>query len=580
MTHLLEKNTPFIFSEDCIKAFQTLKKKLTKVPILIAPNWDLPFELMCDASDFAIGALLGQHHEKHFKPIHYASKRMTDAESNYTMTEKEMLAVVGGKNSNPMGKPETRSFWGEAERAYRGYRAENNVYFVEHCARKDAPIRSSMGIEAGLGEHLAPMERPDKIYIGNRDGFEAWFASRFSALFSIMAARFRSNEDHTRLISKSIFVTNFSDSTSSNDLWKLCQGYGTVVDVYIPNRKSKAGKRFAFVRFIKVDNIDRLVGNLCTLWIGRMHLHANVVLFERSSTQSLRPTFSARPKNFGASSFATVLKGNVNTLLSTTAAPAMVIDDSCVVTRDLELYVMGEVKKLSFIPNLRVLLSNAGFQNVKLMYLGGLWMMIELESLKTKKKFMRGLTGYAMHNQTLSLGSVLFGSILRAYHYMLGHVIPSLKLVLNGERAKELFVWSLVFKEDKEVVYCTDDESVKGTGEDKGEASKNVNSDSESDEQPMNEKETSQDPFNIYDLPKKCNGGVINSGSDKSIPYPPCFTPEKENYKVGVQEVKDKNIESSHYRSEGLCSRVLEDRQHTDDHFSSEDCTNGYKSKK
>nr|GEZ28585.1 reverse transcriptase domain-containing protein [Tanacetum cinerariifolium] len=57
MTHLLEKNTPFVFSEDCIQAFQTLKKKLTEAPILIAPNWDLAFELMCDASDFAIGSL-------------------------------------------------------------------------------------------------------------------------------------------------------------------------------------------------------------------------------------------------------------------------------------------------------------------------------------------------------------------------------------------------------------------------------------------------------------------------------------------------------------------------------------------
>ncbi|GJW61805.1 reverse transcriptase domain-containing protein [Tanacetum coccineum] len=54
MTHLLEKNTTFIFSDECIQAFQTLKKKLTKAPILIAPDWDLPFELMCDASDFAI----------------------------------------------------------------------------------------------------------------------------------------------------------------------------------------------------------------------------------------------------------------------------------------------------------------------------------------------------------------------------------------------------------------------------------------------------------------------------------------------------------------------------------------------
>nr|GFA87239.1 reverse transcriptase domain-containing protein [Tanacetum cinerariifolium] len=94
MTHLLENDTPFVFFEDCIQAFQTLKKKLTEAPILIAPNWDLPFKLMCDASDFAIGMVLGQRHEKHFRPIHYASKTLTDAESNYTTTEKEMLAVV------------------------------------------------------------------------------------------------------------------------------------------------------------------------------------------------------------------------------------------------------------------------------------------------------------------------------------------------------------------------------------------------------------------------------------------------------------------------------------------------------
>ncbi|GKA53780.1 reverse transcriptase domain-containing protein [Tanacetum coccineum] len=82
------------FYQECIQAFQTLKKKLTETPILIAPNWDQPFELMCDASDFAIGAVLGQRIEKHFRPIHYASKTMTEAESNYTTTEKEMLVVV------------------------------------------------------------------------------------------------------------------------------------------------------------------------------------------------------------------------------------------------------------------------------------------------------------------------------------------------------------------------------------------------------------------------------------------------------------------------------------------------------
>nr|GEV98534.1 reverse transcriptase domain-containing protein [Tanacetum cinerariifolium] len=83
MTRLLEKDTPFIFSKECVEAFQTLKRKLTEAPILIAPNWDMPFELMCDASDFAIGAVLGQRQEKHFRPIHYASKTMTEAESNH-----------------------------------------------------------------------------------------------------------------------------------------------------------------------------------------------------------------------------------------------------------------------------------------------------------------------------------------------------------------------------------------------------------------------------------------------------------------------------------------------------------------
>nr|GEW44996.1 reverse transcriptase domain-containing protein [Tanacetum cinerariifolium] len=97
MTSLLEKDTPFIFSQECVDAFQTLKRKLTEAHILIAPDWDMPFELMCDASDFDIGAILGQRQDKHFRPIHYASKTMTEAESNYTTTEKEMLAVKDSK---------------------------------------------------------------------------------------------------------------------------------------------------------------------------------------------------------------------------------------------------------------------------------------------------------------------------------------------------------------------------------------------------------------------------------------------------------------------------------------------------
>nr|GEY19921.1 reverse transcriptase domain-containing protein [Tanacetum cinerariifolium] len=94
ITRLLEKDTPFIFSKECVEVFQILKRKLTEAPILIAPDWDMPFDLMCDASDIAIGAVLGQRQNKNFRPLHYASKTMTEVESNYTTREKEMLAVV------------------------------------------------------------------------------------------------------------------------------------------------------------------------------------------------------------------------------------------------------------------------------------------------------------------------------------------------------------------------------------------------------------------------------------------------------------------------------------------------------
>ncbi|GKB30372.1 reverse transcriptase domain-containing protein, partial [Tanacetum coccineum] len=89
-----EKDTPFIFSKECIEAFNILKKKLTEASILVAPDWDLPFEIMCDVSDYAVGAVLGQRKTKHFLHIHYASKTMTDAQAYYTTTEKELLAVV------------------------------------------------------------------------------------------------------------------------------------------------------------------------------------------------------------------------------------------------------------------------------------------------------------------------------------------------------------------------------------------------------------------------------------------------------------------------------------------------------
>ncbi|GJY98333.1 reverse transcriptase domain-containing protein, partial [Tanacetum coccineum] len=94
MTQLLMKQAKFDFSDDCKKAFNILKEKLTTAPIIISPDWNVPFKLMCDASDFAVEAVLGQRINGKFKPIYYASKTLNNAQEHYTTTEKELLSVV------------------------------------------------------------------------------------------------------------------------------------------------------------------------------------------------------------------------------------------------------------------------------------------------------------------------------------------------------------------------------------------------------------------------------------------------------------------------------------------------------
>ncbi|GJX70696.1 nucleotide-binding alpha-beta plait domain-containing protein [Tanacetum coccineum] len=81
--------------------------------------------------------------------------------------------------------------------------------------------------------------------------------------------------NHVQTISTSVFVTNFPDQYGAKDLWNSCKAYGYVVDAYIPNRRSKEGKRFGFVRFIKVFDVERLISNLCTV-AGRMELGLKV----------------------------------------------------------------------------------------------------------------------------------------------------------------------------------------------------------------------------------------------------------------------------------------------------------------
>ncbi|KAB2632567.1 hypothetical protein D8674_028814 [Pyrus ussuriensis x Pyrus communis] len=94
LCNLLAKDVVFHFDKACMDAFNTLKSELTSAPIIMAPDWSLPFELMCDASDYAVGAVLGQRVNKLPHVIYYASRTLHDAQLNYSTTEKELLAIV------------------------------------------------------------------------------------------------------------------------------------------------------------------------------------------------------------------------------------------------------------------------------------------------------------------------------------------------------------------------------------------------------------------------------------------------------------------------------------------------------
>nr|GEX01537.1 RNA-directed DNA polymerase, eukaryota [Tanacetum cinerariifolium] len=317
-----------------------------------------------------------------------------------------------------------------------------------------------------------------------------------------MAASNRSNSDHTQLISKSIFVTNFLDNTSAKDLWEVCNGYGTVIDVFIPNHKSRSGKRFAFVRFIKVGNVDRLVENLCTLWIGRMHLHANVVRYDRPLISSFRPYVAPRPT------------------VKSISRPS------------------ANVKDFSFINNLLILLSNEGFQHVRLVYLGGLWVMIELPSIKTKTRFMTHVEIASWFSQLRKAQSDFVSRERIVWIDIEGvplHAWSRPTFSKIGSRWGEV----LELEDNKYDCFAQEEKNV--------DLSKKVNLEDESDiegvseaafgdqDDPLvqelnqnslpNEKEISSDPFNLYNLINKRDKGEENTRLDSSLPFPPGFTP-------------------------------------------------------
>ncbi|GJU68778.1 reverse transcriptase domain-containing protein [Tanacetum coccineum] len=138
---------------------------LTQSPIIVAPDWDIPFEVMCDASDFAVGAVLGQRKDKHFRPIYYASKTLTEPQENYTTIEKELLAVVFAfdKFQSYLVLSKTIVYTDHSALKYLFNKQDAKprlIRWILLLQEFDIEIKDKKGAENVAADHLSGLENP------------------------------------------------------------------------------------------------------------------------------------------------------------------------------------------------------------------------------------------------------------------------------------------------------------------------------------------------------------------------------------------------------------------------------------
>ncbi|CAM8956968.1 unnamed protein product [Rhodiola kirilowii] len=167
LSRLLQKEVPFEFDDTCKNAFDELKQALTTTPIIRAPDWGKPFEIMCDASDYAVGAVLGQRDEKKPVVIYYASRTLDSAQRNYSTTEKELLAVVFAleKFRPYLLGTEVIVYSDHAAIRYLMTTKEAKprlIRWILLLQEFDVEIKDKKGIENTVADHLSPIVREEE----------------------------------------------------------------------------------------------------------------------------------------------------------------------------------------------------------------------------------------------------------------------------------------------------------------------------------------------------------------------------------------------------------------------------------
>ncbi|GJY52651.1 RNA-directed DNA polymerase, eukaryota, reverse transcriptase zinc-binding domain protein [Tanacetum coccineum] len=343
----------------------------------------------------------------------------------------------------------------------------------------------------------------------------------------------RSKEDDVNRISISIYVTNFPENFSAKELFQSCKQYGHVVDSFIPRKRTKEGKRFGFVRFINVFNVDRLVNNLCTIWVGQFKLHANKARFQRATLNKGQGADHKKVANslVPHMGFMDVLCLMLNRI-KMNCGPLTNLKNGLMNEGFVELEsLVSEIRQASFDinPDGRIV-----------------WVEIEGVPLKlwTLNTFKRIVTRWGnLIDTNDSDGNCFHSKRLCLFTKSISNIYENFKIIFRGKvywiRAKEVPGWTPDLVEDSDEEELSDDDSLE-------EGMKNLESEndcSNSFEVPDtvfeneggSKKDSSVDPFGLYPLLNKKTKDKKHkeSGTNSSPKFPPGFTPNNDNDDTG-----------------------------------------------
>ncbi|GJU09895.1 hypothetical protein Tco_1132291 [Tanacetum coccineum] len=304
------------------------------------------------------------------------------------------------------------------------------------------------------------------------------------------------------------------------------------------------------------------------------------------SSNNVLPRKNASPCTI-SNSFAAILKsGSVNHNTVTGSSPAIVLDDACIVERDFSCSLMGKMKDINALSNLFIILVNEGFENVKLFYLGGQWVLLELDSVTSKEKItnhvgvgswfevlkwacnsfvceerlvwvaIEGLPVKALTRNTYAKIIASWGelvdinesdncslSCIRVCVRTKPRVLINdrVKIIIKGQLhwicVKEQEAWMPEFKTVMEDDTSSDEESEGNNENDRGSDNEHVSETSFAhenvDEFQVNPKPScntviSEDPFGIYKILKRNKDANVTEGDTHTPQYPPGFTPNVE----------------------------------------------------